>query len=409
MTTNINLIISFIILILIITYKIIIAKKSKNNYKGPLYNKIKKITLIFVLLSLLMFIITLLFNLSNNTKTIIFNSLSISFLCYPIYLQTSYNAYFNDEEKLSHIKTIITNIYDEKVIKKFNKEGINLIILSFSIKKTKIKTISETEISRKLLKNNLIIKTTNQQILDKIIDKKHTYYSFEELDNAYTLINNARGQNDNFTRNFKYLLLTHLPLILSYLFLSIIGFPIEYNLLLTVIFKLFTIFTSELVYKKMPFDVDITTRAPKEDDVIMGKQEIFFTIMTSFIIFFVTTIPYMLIMSQGGSQAFANTLFFITFIYSNIFITLSLTSESSILKNLLKAFTNLRLIIYILICIAITLIFNYTKYFNTRNIELHNFISCILFSLISILFFEVIKLARYTTIKGVKKNEPKNN
>lgn len=409
MTTTLNLIISFIILFLIITYKIIINKKSKNNYKGPLFNKIKKITLIFILLSLLIFIIALLFNLNNNIKTIIFNALSIGLLSYPIYLQTSYNSYFKDEEKLSHIKTIVTNIYDEKSIKKFNKEGINLIVLSSSIKKTKIKTISDTEISRKLLKNNLIIKTTNQKILDKIIDKKHTYYSFEELDNAYTLINNARGKNDNFIRTFKYLILTHLPLILSYLFLSVIGFPIEYNLLLTIIFKLFIILTSELVYKKMPYDVDITTRAPKEDEIIMGKQEMFFTIITSFIIFFVITIPYMLIISQGGSQAFANTLFFNTFIYSNIFITLSLISESNILKNLLKALTNFRLIIYILICIVITLIFNYTKYFNTRNIELHNFISCILFSLISILFLEVIKLARYTTIKGVKKNEHKNN
>lgn len=409
MTTTINLIISFIILFLIITYKIIITKKSQNNYKGPLFIKIKKITFTLILLSLLMFIIALLFNLNNNIKTIIFNTLSISLLCYPIYLQTSYNSYFKDEEKLSHIKTIITNIYDEKAIKKFNKEGINLIILSSSIKKTKIKTISETEISRKLLKNNLLIKTSDEKILDKIIDKKHTYYSFEELDNIYTLINNARGKNDNFIRTFKYLILTHLPLILSYLFLSIIGFPIEYNLLLTIIFKLFIILNSELVYKKMPYDVDITTRAPKGDDIIMGKQEMFLTIITSFIIFFVITIPYMLIISQGGSQAFANTLFFNTFIYSNIFITLSLISESNILKNLLKSFTNIRLIIYILVCIAITLIFNYTKYFNTRNIELHNFISCILFSLISILFLEVIKLARYTTIKGVKKNEHKNN
>lgn len=409
MTTTINLIISFAILLLIIISEIIIFKKSKNNYKGPLYNKIKKITLVFAFLSILIFVIALLLNLNNDIKTIIFNALSISLICYPIYLQTSYNTYFNDEEKISHIKTIITNVYDEKIIKKFNQEGINLIILSPSIKKTSIKTISESDISRKILKNNLIIKTTNQKILDKMIDKNHTYYSFDELESTYTLINNARGKNDNYIRNFKYLILTHLPLILSYLFLSVIGFPIEYNLLLTVLFKLHIILTSELVYKKMPYDIDINTRNPKDDKVLMGQQELFFTVITSFIIFFIITIPYMVILSQGGSQAFANTLFFITFIYSNLFITLSLISESSIFKNFFKSLTNFRIIIYILACIIITLVFNFTKYFNTRNVELHNFISCILFSLISPLFFEIIKLARYTTIKGGKKSASKNN
>ena len=43
------------------------------------------------------------------------------------------------------------------------------------------------------------------------------------------------------------------------------------------------------------------------------------------------------------------------------------------------------------------------------NIGLKNYISALLISLISIIFIEITKLARYTTTKGIKRNGSKDN
>ena len=48
----------------------------------------------------------------------------------PISINTLYLTSFKDEEKISHVHTIVTNIYSPKLIKKFNKAGLNVIILS---------------------------------------------------------------------------------------------------------------------------------------------------------------------------------------------------------------------------------------------------------------------------------------
>ena len=163
------------------------------------------------------------------------------------------------------------------------------------------------------------------------------------------------------------------------------------------------------IYKKMPYDEDIRERKVKNKNVVLGKQELLFTIIESFYISFVITLPYMYIMSQGGTQQFANTTYYLIFIYSELFIIYSNISESFILINIFKSFKNIYLILYSIFNILIILLLNFTTIFNTRNIYLHNNISCILFSLIPIVFIEITKLARYFTLKGKKKNENKNN
>ncbi len=417
MTTNLNIIVSIIILIVIIIFKIYIKKKNKEVVKKDLYKKSVKLTKLLYLLSIILFITSLIINLivfENDTSfsatmTYIINALSISLLAMPISLNTLYITSFKDEENISHIKTIVTNIYDNKIIKKFKNAGINMIIINSKVSNLKIPMINESEIALKKIKQNIIINSDNLKIVNKYLNKETTYYEFENLEFAYQKILNARGIHDNYIRTIKYLITTYLPLILSYLLLNIVGFPVEYNILLVILLKVFTIITCELVYKKMPYDIDIMERKTKPQNVFIGKQEIIFSIFESFLILFVLNIPYMLILSQGGTNEFGNTLYYIIFIFINLYMTFSYFSERNILKNIFISLKNIRMIIFILSCIVISLIFNFTTYFNTRNIYLHNFISCMLFSLIAVSLNELIKFARFTTTKGRKKYEHKNN
>ncbi len=412
MTTNQNLIITIIILLIIIIYKIYEYKKVKKSYRSELYKKAHKLNILLATLSLITFVILIIINTILSPSGIIsniINSLAIAFLIFPVSLHNHYEHSFADEEKTSHIKTIITNKFDLKLMKKFRAAGINIIYLNKEPNEYFKNIIEEDDISKKYLLKTIQIKSSNIKIIDKLINKENTIKETKDLNKIYNLIEKSRGTHDNYIRTIKYLITTYLPLLLSYIFLTIMNFPITMNILLISILKLLTLLISRYVYKTLPYDKDLMERKVKNKNIFMGKQEIMLMILECFIIFFCLTIPYMYTLAQGGSRELANTIFLIIFIYSNIFVTYSNLSETIFIINITKIFKNLKLFIYTLVGILLTLFFNFIPYFKTRNIYLHNYISCVLFALLSILFIEITKLARYTTTKGKKKNDTKNN
>lgn len=417
MTNTTNLIISAILLVLIIILNIYQKRKSSEIYKDTLYKKSNKLKKILYLLSCLTFIVVLIINLIvlgndpsiKTTITYLVNSLSMLILISPLTLSNLYINYFKNEEKLSHTKTIITNKIDDKLLKKFKKADINIILLSKEKQNLKLKVIEETQIKKSLLTKNIHINTDNLNILDKLINKENTIKEFKNIKKLYNDIYNARGTHDNYIRNIKYIIRTYLSLIISYIFLLIMGFPVVYNILLVIILKIFTILTSTLVYKKLPYDKDIMERKVKNKKILLGKQETFLTIIESFCVSFAITLPYMFVLSQGSSQELANTLYYIVFIYIELFLTFSNISDSFIIINIFQSIKNIRLIFYTIISILLVLFFNYTSIFNTRNIYLQNNLSSILFSLVPVIFIELTKLSRYLSMKGKKKNELKNN
>lgn len=397
---TLNIIISLIVLLLIILFKIFLVKKNKLVFKKDLYQQAHKLNIFLYCFSFLIFLIALFISSKNSTSSleIIINALSIALIPFPLTINTLYLTTFKDEEKISHTKTIVTNIYDAKLIKAFNKSGINVLVLSNKKIKTKITTITEDEIDNVSLRKNLIIKTSNLDLLNKL-PKTTTYYEFNNLDDAYNKIYNARGVADNYIRTIKYNINTYLPLLLCYFTFTIAGFPTINNLLLILLLKVYTIIVSEFVYKKMPFDTDINIRKPKPVSIFIGRQELFINIMESFCIVFAIAVPYMFTLAQGVTLNFANTIYFISFLYVNIFMTYSLFSEHNIFYNIFKSLKSIRLDLYVLISIGITIIFNYFTYFTTRNVGLKNYFSSLIVSLVPILIFELTKFARFTTTR----------
>lgn len=417
MTYKTNLIISSVLLFIIIIINIYQKRKYTDNYKDTLYQKTTILKKILYLLSCLTFIVVLIINfvLSEDTFSIketlnyIINALSISLLVSPLTLSNLYITSFKQEEKISHIKTIITNKIDSNLLKKFKKAHINVILLSSTKNNLNLSTIEESQVKKNLLSKNIHIKTDNLNLLDNLINQETTIKEFKNIKKVYNDIYIARGTHDNYIRNIKYLIRTYLSLLISYLFLTIMGFPVVYNLLLVIILKIFTIIISNFIYKKLPYDTDIMERQVKDKNIFLGKQEVLFTIIESFCISFAITTPYMYALSQGSTQELANTLYYSIFTYTELFLVFSAISDSFILVNIFKSLKNIRLIIYTIISILLVLFFNYITIFNTRNIYLQNNLSCLLFSMIPIVFIELTKLSRYLSMKGKKKNELKNN
>lgn len=416
MTTYIDIIIATIIFLIIIIYNLIQKHKNKNYLKKDLYKKTKLLTKILYALSGLTFIIFLIINLLINgndtsieaTITYILNALSISLIFLPISLSTLYLKYFKDEENYSHIKTIITSKITKRLLNKYNKAGINIIVLSNN-EQLDIKSIEVTEFKKSHLKKTIQIKTDNLNLLDKYLVESTIIKETKNLDNLYNQIYNSRGIHDNYIKSFKYILTTHIPLIISNIILTILGFPPTTNILLISIIKLITIYNTDFVYKKTPYEKDIMERKTKPSNIIIVKQEILFILIESFCITFLTTIPYMGCLSGGTSFIFANTLYLLIYFYSCLFLTHSYSNDTFILINLIKSYKHLPTFIYTILFIIFIVSINFIPYLNTENVGLKNNISSMLFGLLAIILLEIIKLARFTTTKGKKKNEHKNN
>lgn len=404
-----NLIISGVFLFGLLFYKIWEFKKNK-------CQKTRKLVWSY-LLSVFSFFISLLINIwldgNNPNKTVeyLLHAFSFLILMWPFSLRGLEYGDYKVDKRSAYFKTVVTNVYNKKYIERFKRASISVIVLSEEAKKYGLPVYQESEKEKYLNKvgQSFVIKTANKNLLKKYLDKETTCYWFDDLDKLYEQIYIARGEIDNTIRMVKYLIITYVPILFSYLFLSIIQFPWNYNLLLVFLLKIFTLLSSRLLYKKMNYDVDLMERGVFQKGKYFSRQEKMLLLVQSTLIMCLITLPYMFILAQGGSQEFANTLFYIVFIYANLFMTISYLSEENIFKNIFKLWKNKRVLLYTLSCIQFTLFLNFNGYFVTRNIELHNYIACVCFGFMAVLFNEYIKFARYMTKKGRKKNEFKNN
>ncbi len=412
-----DLLISLFIIAVIFTYNIYQKIKNKNIYKDDLYKQTKKINKILYLISLIIFLSIIVFQIVFTKETLasqiileyILNAISIALIPFPLILSNLYISNFQEEEKFSHTKTIVTNIIDDKMIKKFQKADINVLLISKEKPNIKIKSIKESEIKKSFLSKTIIIESDNINCLDKIVDSKTTIFEFKSLKKIYKKIKHSRGVHDNFIKEIKFIITTHLSLLISYLLFIIFGFPITYNLLFILLFKLYTLIITQLVYKKMPYEKDLMNRLVKPSNLLIEKQELIFNIIASFCISFAASVPYMGVLAQGATQELASTLFILIFLYANLFLTYSYLNEKFLLINLFQSYKNIRLLIFTIIHILITISFNFITYFGTMNVELRNNISSIIFGMLPVMFLELIKLARFTTLKGSNKNGIKNN
>ena len=416
MNTLLEIILILLVLGMIIFENIFVFKKSKDESYDELFISVKKLVMIMYSLAIFVFLFAFIYNFTilteinlKNIWQIMVKAFTIAIILMPLLIKFLYSISIKDAEKYSHIKTVVTNLYEPQKIKKLNRAGINVIVLTNKTIDSKIKVITEDEINKKILQHNLIIKTNKHNILKKYFKENLVAYEFDNLDNILKLVYTSRGIHDNYIRTLKYNVISYVPLLICYCAFIIADFPVGYNLLLVCFLKAYIILSSIFVYKKMPYDTDIMERKPKPLKVLMGGQEWFICLIEALGISFSLSLPYMYVLSHGASQALANTLFLIIYIFSNVFVTISLLSENNFLKNMIKFLQNKYLLFYFVISVGITLLFNFTRFFETRNIEWQNYLSAVFFALIPVFILELTKFARFTTIRKSGKNESKNN
>lgn len=418
MMLKVDLILSFLFLLGMIVYKFFLEKIYKKREKTIIDVKHNKILICFYVLMVVVFVVSLFMNVmldGNNvdkTGEYLFHALSVAILVCPLSLQGMNLIYFKKASKLMFTRTVVTNQISKSLLERYNRARLNIIIIGNKKAKGVFFPSFEENEEKKYknkLNENIFIKTDNIKFIKKIVDEETTVFEFEDLDRLYDAIMADRGKYDNYTKMIKYLLITYGSLLISYFFLNLMGFPWKYNLLLAVLLKFGTVLVSRFLYNEMEFDTDLETRQSQIYGTLFDKQEVMFIFIQMFINTMLFCLPYMYVLAVGGTQEFGNTLFYIIFVYINLFMTFSYSSESNIIKNVWKSLRNKGMVIYFVSCIIFTIFLNFSDYFETRNIELHNNVACILWGFVAVLFCEFIKLIRYMTKRGKMKNEVKNN
>ncbi|MGN0966910.1 MAG: cation transporting ATPase C-terminal domain-containing protein [Candidatus Coprovivens sp.] len=415
MNTTINIILSIILLMIIIVIKIINYKKNPSiNKESTLYIHEKKLCKILTIISIILIPFLLITNKILNDYTLInniLNTLSITLLVLPISIHNLYNTYIKNEEELLYTKTIITTKeISKKLLKQINKSHINVVLITTKETNLNLPIINKEDITTKELRKNIIINSNSYKTITNKYNQKLNFIYTEDVEKTYNEIINSRGVCDNYIRTIKYNIIANSSLLLSMFFINyIMGFPFPYTLSLTLLIKLTTLLTSHHIYKKLPYDIDINTRTVRDKNTYLYKQEKFLMFFQISLIMIGMSLPYMYFMAYGTTLTYANTVLYLTFIFSNIFLTLVNLSEEITIKNILKIYKSLPIIIYIISLIIITIILYYLNIFETEQIGLRNYLASAFVALVSTILYDITKFARYTTMRGSKKHEHKNN
>lgn len=415
MNTTINIILSIILLIIIIVIKLINHKNNPSvNKESTLYIHEKRLCKILTIISIILIPFLLIINKILNEYTLInniLNTLSITLLVLPISIQNLYNTYIKNEEELLYTKTIITTKeISKKLLKQINKSHINVVLITTKETNLNLPVINKEDITIKELRKNIIINSNSYKTITNKYNQKLNFIYTEDVEKTYNEIIKSRGVCDNYIRTIKYNIITNSSLLLSMFFINyVMGFPFPYTLSLTLLIKLTTLLTSHHIYKKLPYDIDINTRTVRDKNIYLYKQEKFLMFFQISLIMIGMSLPYMYFMAYGTTLTYANTVLYLTFIFSNIFLTLVNLSEEITIKNILKIYKSLPIIIYIISLIIITIILYYLNIFETEQIGLRNYLASAFVALVSTILYDITKFARYTTLKGSKKHEHKNN
>ena len=397
-------------MIKIINYK----KYPTINKESLLLQHEKKLCKILTIISVILIPFLLITNHILNEYTLInniLNTLSVIILLLPISIHNLYNTYIKNEEETLYTKTIITTKeISKKLLKQINKSHINVVFITTKETNLNLPIINKEDIKTKELRKNIIINSNSYKTIINKYNQKLNYIYTDNVEETYNTIIESRGVCDNYIRTIKYNIITNSSLLLSMFFINyIMGFPFPYTLSLTLLIKLSTLLISHHIYNKLPYDTDINTRTVRDKNIYLYKQEKFLMFFQISLIMIGMSLPYMYFIAYGTTLTYANTVLFLTFIFSNIFLTIVNLSEEITIKNIIKIFKSLPIIIYIISLIIITIILYYLNIFQTEQISLRNYLASAFVALISTIIYDITKFARYTTLKGSKTNEHKNN
>lgn len=397
-----ELYLTIIIILIIIIIKLLIVNEHKIERENRISKTENTITIILTIISIIVFIISLYCNRTTGELIeVIIKSLPIPLIILPVNFSLLHHIpYYSYNMEKCNTKTVVTNINNDDVnVKELINCGINVILINNSKSNSYGFDILKLEdINIKSTKSNFHYRSKNIYALDPILDHETTIYEEKNLNDTFESIIDGRIFYEQYIEMIKYIISMNLPLLLSYIVLTILGFPFNCSLVLIALLKLLTFITNAFLISTKQVDAqEVAKRNPKDKKIYISSQELIFGILQGLVNFFVMTIPYMLVISENGNVELAFSLYLHVYLFANLFEAISLSSNLFIVATPFKELVPMkyRYLPAVIVTIAITLVLNYFNLFSILNIGVKNYISCACFGLATIFFNELIKFARY--------------
>lgn len=421
----ISILMLFIIINLIFTF----TSSDKNEFFLP--KEKQNIKLNFIIAFFLSLISTIIFftNLNNNTIQNLLNSLiyflSNFLILFPYEISKKYRkkTLLNNDNyyQLACTKTIIlldeqTDITLKKYLKIFHRAGINIIInnkikLSTNLSKYFIKT-SMKDLNNKNVNSNLQI--TDAIDLPKIerISKNNEIIccqKFSDLKNVLKKIHISRNIFNDLKRTIIYRNIFSISIVISNILMPLLGFPICFSSKQLVLISFILYLFVEFFFLYLPHDKKIMNKIPiLKKDSIYNKENKIFSFMQILNIVFAVTISYMASLVNELSYEMSVSILITTYLFTIFFITFQNISDNATIFNILLNLKNKVALSFIVIIFLLTIFISKIPYLSLKNINPNNYIRCIILALVFVLWFDITKLARFTTVRKKDKDD-KNN
>lgn len=389
-------VITIIIGLLIILSEIFILK-DKCKVNTPLFNNLKKLIKIVLLIICIYLIGMFVINLFMiDIKDNIFKIVMVGLLVFPLELINLRKSKVFLKEDLAYTKYVILNkVISEKKIRKYNKAYIKVIMLSDEDVSYRIKTIKKSDLNKNCFKNNILIRDCKVCDIVKYLDDY-------VIGDCYDDIYESRGLYDNFLRSISVYINMYLSLMLVYLMVTILGYPLLFNINMVLLVKLVSIWVVKVGYEKMRFDTDLMTRKIRDKGKMFYGQELLFNVMQSMLAFIGLVLIYVYVITVSMNNEFGYSILYLMYLFMIVFITFVNVGENLFIVNVIKSFKDLRMLLFLGFMIMITILILFVKEFGMINIGIRNYFGCMFCSLVFTIVFDVVKLARYTSIKRCK-------
>jgi len=178
-------------------------------------------------------------------------------------------------------------------------------------------------------------------------------------------VHDGRKIFDNIKKAFSYIFTVHTYVILTALFVPLIGLPILLTPIHIVLLELLIDPTCALVFEAIPAESDIMQRKPRnpQKPLLSGKRliKVFSFGIGVFIISFGA---FLTILHYTGDQVMARTVSFSAMLWSNLFLVLTFVHERKSIFNSLKFFTNKTFLSVYAIMAIVLVILIYTPKIN---------------------------------------------
>ena len=219
-------------------------------------------------------------------------------------------------------------------------------------------------------------------------------------DNFNTIVDaikNGRTIYNNIRKAIAYIIVIHIPIAFSSLFVPIFNLPLLLLPIHVVLLELVIDPTSSILFQRLKPDEDIMSKKPRTiDEPIITKRVFLRSILQGLIIFIGVFATYLYMISNNYGTELSVTMAFVILMLSNMCATYVLESDRPAIINIIN---NLKDKIILLINIAVIsgiLLIIYVPYLNTivgtTSLNIKQLIMCIAIAVLSTFIFDIRKI-----------------